>query len=199
MRTLLTVALVALLKAIIPCTHGLEASVNHSFLTNALKNAKSFDVDCRFDALEEPLKLLLKDELIRSLQEIGAIYSPNDELTKEQHEEKHKPWKPRMFICAFPKYELFNEGSDSIASRKKLPILEISIEIQRGIEDIDEEYIRGIVWHEERYIHTLRDEKEYYDIAVKNLKAALTTFKTDYQLVNPPGEEQKPRFFFLNH
>src|SRR5882672_7201711 len=124
MRILFISALIALLNPL-PLIHGLEASSTYFLLKEALKNAKSFDVDCRFDTLDESLKLLFKDELIRGLQEIGITYSPNDELTNEQREEKHKPWKPHMFVCAFPKYEFSNDESDPIASKKTLPILEI--------------------------------------------------------------------------
>jgi hypothetical protein len=189
MRILSVLTLITVFHAVL-FVGDLKAAVTH------LENAESFEVVCHFENLEDSLQLLLMKETIHTLQQIGTVCPADDKsLTKQQLEKKRKPWQPRMFICVSPKYEFSTDGSDTVC--EELPILEISLNIQRGIEDSKERFIRGIVWQEEKFISTEHDdEAEYLDKVVSYLKAVLGIFNRNYQYANPDCK-QKPHFFLL--
>jgi hypothetical protein len=158
-----------------------------------LKGAESFVVFHRVIAFDSSLKEPFREELIKSLREIGIVYLADDTLlTEEQLEEKYTPCQTLMFVNEFSEFETLSDAT-STEDLIELPVHKIIVDVNRGEHDIEEEYFRGITWQKKRYISTLCDEKEYNDKAIKNLKAILKDFKNDYQKVNL--SEKKPHFF----
>lgn len=155
-----------------------------------LKGATSFVVFRRVADFESSLREPFFEEICRSLQEIGIVHPTDDTLlTKEQLHEKYTPRQTLMFINVVSQFETVNNREDLI----ELPIDRIIVNVTRGEQDVDEEYFRGTSWQKKRHISVLCDEREYNDKAIKNLKALLKDFKSDYQKANPC--EEKPHFF----
>lgn len=162
--------------------------------TSPLLNANNFVIFYAF--ADENLEAPLKEAMIKYLQKLGSVYPGDDsKLTENQKEEKYKKGMVMNVVVS----QVTEENSTSPSDYKKLPVLELSLNVRAGAEPCGKGTpIACTIWEKEKFIGIVPEKKEFVQKTVNAMGSLLDAFISDYQKANSAEKGQKPQFFLYS-
>ena len=148
----------------------------------------------RYTFEDEFLAPALKEEMIRSLQKGGKVFLEDDsKLTSQEKTDKYQIGQPIIEISVS---SIVEENINNPPKFKKLPVIELSIQVLTGVEVINNQQKTPCsVWEKQMFISSIESKKELKQKTTKRLEAMLDQFVTNYKEAN--SEKQPAPQFFL--